>query len=324
MNPRVSVIIPVRNGERTLARAIDSALSQTYTGGVEIIVVNNGSTDGTARIIASYGDRIVAIAEPTRGVSRARNAGIAAARGEYLALLDADDWWMPEKLERVLPLLEHDPNCVLAYHDAVEVDAAGKLTRSSYRSIGRTKAASLKDLLSGRTWGLQILTCNVVMRRDAVVRVGGFNEALPACEDTALWIGLRELGRFDVLSETLSRREWEPVENRENAYILGGQGLSDLLRPRYGDCIAALAASWSLNLAGTMAMRRGDRALARKRYVASLRLRPDRIRVWLRLCSTLLPVRFVESIERMRRGRQADDNLAGELANDSRLGRRTA
>ena len=99
--PVVSVIIPVRNGERTLARAIDSALGQTFTGGFEVIVVDNGSTDRTADVIRHYGDRIIALYESVPGPARARNVAIFVARGEYLAFLDADDEWMPEKLARI-------------------------------------------------------------------------------------------------------------------------------------------------------------------------------------------------------------------------------
>src|ERR1035437_8677252 len=132
--PGVSVIIPVHNDAETLARAIASALAQDFAGGVEVIVVNNGSTDGTAEVIAGYGDSIVAINETTPGVSAARNAGIRVARGEYIAFLDADDVWLPEKLARTVPLLENDPECVLAYHDAIEVDNYGRvLTSASIR-----------------------------------------------------------------------------------------------------------------------------------------------------------------------------------------------
>jgi len=308
MQRAVSVIIPVRNGERTLARAIDSVLAQTYTDGVEIIVVNNGSTDSTAEVIRSYGDKVVTIYEPKPGVSVARNAGIAAARGEYIALLDSDDFWLPQKLERVVPMLDSDPECVLAYHDAMEIDLSGNVIRASYSGIGRGSVPSLRDFMSGKWRGLRILTCNTLMRRSAVCRVGGFDEELTACEDTALWIALREQGRFRSVPEALACREWEPSERREEWYIAGGYALRDRLRPRYGDHVAALAASWTLNLAGTMAMLRGDRALARKRYLASLRLRPDRLRTWLRLCTTLLPVRLIVRLERVGRARFSESS----------------
>src|ERR1700736_4120167 len=98
VKPKVSVIIPVRNGADTIARAIDSALAQDYEGSFEVVVANDGSTDRTAEILSGYGDRIkVATLEPS-GVSAARNAAVNVARGEYIAFLDADDDWLPGKL----------------------------------------------------------------------------------------------------------------------------------------------------------------------------------------------------------------------------------
>src|SRR6266849_5630061 len=99
---QVSAIVPVFNGESTIAAAIDSALNQNFDA-TEVIVVNDGSTDGTALILRSYGSKIRVIEQSNRGLSAARNAGAAIARGEYLAFLDADDEWLPGKLLRPLP-----------------------------------------------------------------------------------------------------------------------------------------------------------------------------------------------------------------------------
>ncbi|MGB6552184.1 MAG: glycosyltransferase family 2 protein, partial [Candidatus Binataceae bacterium] len=126
MNPIVSVIIPVRNGERTLVRAIESALAQTYAGQFEILVVDDDSTDGTAQILERFGGRIQIASHPGPcGVSSATNAGVKASHGRYLAFLHADDEWMPEKLAHVIPRIEADPQTVLIYHDAELVDTRG-------------------------------------------------------------------------------------------------------------------------------------------------------------------------------------------------------
>jgi glycosyltransferase involved in cell wall biosynthesis len=89
---RVSTIIPTYNNEATLAQAVDSALAQDLDG-QEIILVNDGSTDGTHGIAAGYGERIRVIEQPNRGFNRSRNAALRIARGEYVAFLDADDIW---------------------------------------------------------------------------------------------------------------------------------------------------------------------------------------------------------------------------------------
>ena len=95
--PLVSCIVPVFNGERYLAEALDSVLTQTYRR-LESIVVNDGSTDGTSEVIAQFGARIRCVEQPNSGLAAARNRGIAAAAGDFIAFLDADDLWLPEKI----------------------------------------------------------------------------------------------------------------------------------------------------------------------------------------------------------------------------------
>ena len=143
-------------------------------------------------MIRRYGDRIIALYEPIPGQARARNVAIFVARGEYLAFLDADDEWMPEKLARIIPLFEGDPECVLAYHDAIEIDTAGNIIKESYYPVGHNSAPSLADLLSGRYPGNPILPTNVVMRRSVALRVGGFVEDMSGLEDVGMWFLVRE------------------------------------------------------------------------------------------------------------------------------------
>ncbi|HEX3110532.1 MAG TPA: glycosyltransferase family A protein, partial [Thermoanaerobaculia bacterium] len=99
----VSVVIPSYNYARYLGEAIDSALGQTLPP-LEVIVVDDGSTDDTPAVLAAYGDRIRVLRQKNAGVAVARNSGIAAARGECVAFLDADDVWLPRKLELQIPL----------------------------------------------------------------------------------------------------------------------------------------------------------------------------------------------------------------------------
>jgi glycosyltransferase involved in cell wall biosynthesis len=106
--PICSVVIPVWNGEKYLAEAVNSVLAQSRTD-LEVIIVDDGSTDGTPAVIAQFGQIVRSLRQPNQGVSAARNAGIAAARGKYVAFLDADDVWLPNKLERQLRLFEDNP-----------------------------------------------------------------------------------------------------------------------------------------------------------------------------------------------------------------------
>jgi len=107
-NPLISCIIPVFNGERYLGEALDSILAQTYRP-IEIIVVDDGSTDGTGELGARYGDRIRYFRQNNEGAPTARNAGLSAARGAFVAFLDSDDLWHPDKLERQMGRFEVRP-----------------------------------------------------------------------------------------------------------------------------------------------------------------------------------------------------------------------
>ena len=106
--PRVSTIVPAYNAAATIADAIDSAVAQQFDS-FEIIVVNDGSTDATANVLDGYGDRIRILQQPNCGAVAARNAASRAACGEYLAFLDADDLWLPEKLKLTVEALDRSP-----------------------------------------------------------------------------------------------------------------------------------------------------------------------------------------------------------------------
>ncbi|MEK6676072.1 MAG: glycosyltransferase family 2 protein [Planctomycetota bacterium] len=126
--PIISVIVPTFNREQLLPRALDSILHQTCTNW-EIVLVDDGSTDRTSEIIRAYqeklGDRLIAIRQINQGCSAARNRGIEAARGHFVAFLDSDDEFMPEKLERQLALFDRCPKLGLVYSDYVFIDLDG-------------------------------------------------------------------------------------------------------------------------------------------------------------------------------------------------------
>jgi len=133
--PRVSVVVATYNHERFIASAIDGVLTQEDCGGpVEVIVVDDESTDGTPAVLASYGDRIRVVRQANTGHLGAFNRGLAEARGTYIALLDGDDEWVPDKLARQVAMLDADPGLGLVYGDAVLVDAQGREIHPSYQA----------------------------------------------------------------------------------------------------------------------------------------------------------------------------------------------
>ena len=215
--PRVSVIIPTYNRAETLAAAIDSALQQTV-GDLEVVVVDDGSTDGTASVLASYDDpRIRPIVHATnRGANVARNTGIEHARGEYVAFLDSDDIWHREKLEKQLATLEERPEDWVG----VYCDTAYDLTGSEGRL--RERAASLLSrgdgdvtMEGGEALIGNILTGDVhpgagstLLVRTAVARtVGGFDDTLDRFQDPEFCIRILYEGKLAYVDEPLVVRE---------------------------------------------------------------------------------------------------------------------
>lgn len=183
--PLVSVIVPAFDAEAHLAAAIDSALAQTYSP-LEIVVVNDGSTDRTGEIARGFGDRIVCVEQENRGLAGARNAGLRAARGELVALLDADDAWLPERLERCVTVLVDRPEVGMVTTDAYVVEGTVLTDRRYYGGYQRypwpDDGAQLDEIAQRN-----FLFVSVVFRRDLLDQCGTFDESLHRAEDYDLW-----------------------------------------------------------------------------------------------------------------------------------------
>ncbi len=179
--PLVSVIIPTFNRSACLGRAIDSVLSQTFTD-LELIVVDDGSTDDTADLLKAYADRLLYIYQQNRGVSAARNTGIRSARGEYIALLDSDDAWRPRKLERQAAFFQAHPQAVLCQTEEIWI-------RNGKRVNPKKRHQKYSGMIFEKTLPLCLVSPSAVMiRRSLFDEVGLFDETLPACEDYDLWL----------------------------------------------------------------------------------------------------------------------------------------
>jgi glycosyltransferase involved in cell wall biosynthesis len=189
--PSVSAVIPVHNGERFLGDAIASVLSQRREV-LECIVIDDGSTDGTAEVAASFSERVRYVGEPQAGVSAARNRGAELAAGELVAFLDHDDTWLPGKLELQVDELERR-RAELALCAVTVVDGEGRQLR-----VQRLRARG--DLLTGMLTfdGTSTVSCSStgLFRRASFLEGGGFDPALSTSADWDLLV--RNLLRGDV------------------------------------------------------------------------------------------------------------------------------
>lgn len=201
MTAPVAVIVPAFRSEPTLCAAIDSILSQTLPPS-EIVVVDDGSPESPAPLLERYAERVRLLRQENQGPGAARNLGAAATRAPYLAFLDADDAWLPLRLERTLAALEADAGAALSYGDAHDWDGTRLLGRRHEKCPPPPGAPTLEDLV--RRNFIPLLT--TLVRREAFDRVGGFDpdRRLMAVEDYDLWLRLLPLGRALLVPEPLA------------------------------------------------------------------------------------------------------------------------
>ena len=180
-DPLVSIIIPCYNAEKYVGEAIESALAQTYPN-KEVIVIDDGSTDGSLQVIKSFGDRIRWETGPNRGGSAARNRGIELARGELIQFLDADDLLHPKKLEKQVSFhLENKADWSICLGDVIPPD---DVCAPTYRRLYKGEDPVVFTLLGG------LQTAASIHFRSNLIRVGGFDQALPCAQERDLHIRL--------------------------------------------------------------------------------------------------------------------------------------
>ena len=185
MKPKVSVIIPAFNTEKFLAETIRSVLDQTY-GDYEVIVVDDGSSDGTLDVARSFEPRIKVLAQPNGGPASARNLAIKNSQGDYIAFLDSDDLWMTDKLEEQVAFLESNPAVGLVYSEALMFTGNNGADENQREDRLYLTILHFRSLL----FGDYIPNSTVVIRRACVDKVGLLNESreLIGVEDYEYWM----------------------------------------------------------------------------------------------------------------------------------------
>ncbi|NHN40959.1 glycosyltransferase family 2 protein [Halorubellus sp. JP-L1] len=248
----VSVIIPAYNESKNILRAVDSVLAQTYEE-LECIVVDDGSEDNTVERVESYDDsRVRCIKhDVNRGRSAARNTGINAASGDYIAFLDSDDQWVPEKLEHQLQYLNSKPDSWVAAYCGVTQkrrnvleQIAGAVFNSGSKKEGGTEL--IKEVLSTRASIHPGST--LLIERNIATSIGGFDESIHINEDLAFIVEILSRGKLAYFDEQLSiihrsnyvdgdtiKREKEKFLNKfsNTVYELESEGYSVICKHNY-------------------------------------------------------------------------------------------
>jgi glycosyltransferase involved in cell wall biosynthesis len=300
--PTVSVIIPAYNVARYIGEALDSVFAQTFED-FEVIVVNDGSpdTDELERALAPYRERIRYIEQENRGAAHARNTALRAARGRFVAFLDADDLWLPNYLTEQLNFIEGGDGYDFVYADAMQFGSppyAGKTFMETAPSAGEVNSESLIAQTCN------VITSGTLARRQSVVEAGLFDETLRRAHDFDLWLRLARGGarmayqrkvllRYRYHAEGLSgdgvsrvERELRVLEKVERDYELSGEERAALEGRR-----ARLLADLKLER-GKRCLAEGDFAPAAAEFRAansffhSWKLRV--VLAWLRLAPRLL------------------------------------
>lgn len=235
--PLISVIIPVYNGEKTIRETIESVLKQSFQD-FELIVINDGSQDSTLEIISSIQDfRLKIFSYPNAGLSASRNRGIFQATSEYISFLDADDLWTPDKLEAQLQALQENPKAAVAYSWTDYIDESSQLLkRGGYMTVNGDVYAKLLliDFIANGS--------NPLIRRQALIEVGSFDESLTAAEDWDMWLRLAARYHFvavpapqilyrismNSMSSNVHKQEAESLQVIEKAFTQAPDSLTYL------------------------------------------------------------------------------------------------
>jgi glycosyltransferase involved in cell wall biosynthesis len=292
--PKVSVIIPVYNRAQMVVEAIESVFGQTFRD-FELLVVDDGSTDGTWDALQAYGPRLRAWRKPHAGAAAARNLGIKNAGGEYLAFLDSDDLWRPEKLARQVEYLDRHPEAALVHCDGwwikgpeVPPDLASRPTFYANRPIPQGPDAA-RYLMSS-----PIPTPYIMMRRNVAERIGGFAEDLRLHEDADFLLRLLEAGeQIGYVPEPLAivRIPADAKPGPSLEYILESIEVQkrSLRRTMVMRPFILPALGRSHLLAAAALYQKGDRLGFFTHCLAAWRLRPRSLRRLLALPAVLLP-----------------------------------
>lgn len=300
--PLVSVIMPVYNGAQYLQEAIESALGQTYAA-LEVIAIDDGSTDSTPEILTAYEDRVHCVRQENRGAAAARNAGIRAAHGQYLAFLDADDVWSSQKLRRQVSYLRGHPEIRLVssrWYEWRDGEPRPPIDES-WDGVERIVLADSGWIYNELLLDCIVHTTSVVMDRQLVGEIGMFDETLLRGQDYDFWLRASRVTPIHKLDAALSAYRLHrynsigrPMDRNfpslviERALRRWGRIGPDGRRTPLWRVRRRLAREWLTF--GSMHQRAGHRGRAAYAFVRCIAAWPLAFRPWLLLLASALGI----------------------------------
>ncbi len=303
--PAISVIIPTYNAAEYLPEAIESVLAQTFKD-YELIVVDDGSTDGTESVVKKFGDRIRYFRQENRGPGAAKNLGIRNSRGPLLATLDADDKWVPHKLQAQYEYMKAHPEAGMVNANVSTFDEKGIVTYEVDGTLRKTYQGWVFDRLIIQNF---IASGTVMFRKECLDKVGLFPENYMISEDWHLWLRIAKEYPVGYINEPLGLYRWQE------------KSLTWDYAKAYPDRLAVLNEIISLypdyfknrkrlirRAYGSLFMRygyalfdRGDYADARAKFFVSIRNNPFQFKSYLYLLGLLVPKSLKSQITRIKR-----------------------
>lgn len=294
LHSEVAVVIPCYNAASHLARALDSVLAQTYTD-LHLCTIDDGSTDETPNILERYSDYGTPIHQQHAGQAAARNRGIRMSSSPYIAFLDADDYWLPEKLERQIAVLKQNPSVGLVCSDCATLREGMRV--GSY--FEKSPVPQTGKLFQRLARGCFIFTPTVLVRRKCLEELGLFNESLITSEDFNLWLRIAARWEIAVVPEVLAVREICPeglsLSTKPETYLKNGiAALEDVksvcsgLSPDESRSLERAIAE-RYYVYGSYLLASGFRNESRIQLAKALRRQPTHWRAWTKLVLSRLP-----------------------------------
>ncbi len=318
--PKVVVIIPCFNASETIEQTLKSVEGQTYRN-YDVLIINDGSTDGTEELVLSYRDRTGkawrVITQPNMGQTVAKNTGILNSNSEYIAFLDSDDVWAPEKLE-------YQVNLMMSNHDVGLCYTGGMLINEQGDNIGLIHCS---DIYRGKCYDSLLLKNNIIassvmVRRKVLDKVGVFDERFRACENWDLWIRVSKISQIEYIDKALTYYRVHPGNMSRNVSKMFQARIEiiDKYLPAIGhDQPMGKDRRRALYFAYLAFSKQHIEALelkeARDKIVNAIKLSPFKFTCHKILLKTFLGKNLLRLIRRMRKATPINGNPIGQKAN---------